>query len=160
MLDDRFSDQPSPPRGPSCALVVALSLLASCGFGHGVVRPDAQTVIENRGMNRYVYRFMRTASSAPRGPATPWVGFPPTGSREVGAIFASVRMSGWGAEGYRWSERDFYPVLAAYASEMDGTHFGIVRVVRDRYGWLRQVTVSVTVADDVIALDDVTTTTR
>lgn len=128
-------------------IVAALLMAASsCGFGHAIERPDAHTLIENRGANRYEYRMTQIATAPPRGPATPVIGIAPAGARELGLIEVTVAYSGLGGGGLRASESDFYPTLAKLAGEMGGTHFLVLRTSREtRMGadWITSLAVDV-----------------
>ena len=131
-----------------CLVPFAMLVATSCGFGHSVVWPSAGTMIESRGMNRYEWTIARSAAAAPRGPAQHVFDAAPEGSREVGAISARVLMSGWGDEGFRREEEDFYPVLAELAGGLGATHFEIAGVVRGRGAWLTEITAIAILVDE------------
>jgi hypothetical protein len=136
-------------RSSAHALTFMLAVLASsCGFGHSIDRSDPQTLIENRGANRYEYRWTQIAAAPPRGPATPALGVLPAGARELGLIEVTSGYSGLGGGGLRASEAEFYPTLAKLAGEMGGTHFLVLRSTREtRMGdWLTSLTVDVVAA--------------
>jgi hypothetical protein len=121
-----------------------MSIVAGC-FGHGVKRPDADTVIENLGANRYEYRLTRLREAAPRGPAAPVLAIAPAGAREVGLIEVAADYGGAGPGGLRDSEAAFYPMLASIAGQMGGTHFMVLRKKEQRFGleWIETLTVDV-----------------
>jgi hypothetical protein len=126
--------------------VVALALgVSSCGFGHSIERPNAATLVENLGANRYRYYATRLLAAPQRGPAAPALAIAPAGAREVGMIEVSADYSGFGSEGLRTSESEFYPRLAALAGELGGTHFLVLRSTRQAPldTWITSLTVDV-----------------
>jgi hypothetical protein len=126
------------------ALVVVMLAIAGC-FGHSVKRPDANTVIENLGANRYEYRLTRLREAPLRGPAAPVLALVPSGATEIGLIEVSADYSGSGPGGLRDSEAAFYPMLASIAGAMGGTHFMVLRKKEQRFGveWIETLTVDV-----------------
>jgi hypothetical protein len=128
----------------SKSLLVSLVAVAGC-FGHAVTRPNASTVVESLGANRYWYHLTKTVQAPPRGAAAPLVGTAPAGARELGLIEVSVEYSGAGGGGLRPSETDFYPMLGKLAGEMGGSNFLVVRSQHEtRMGdWITSLTVDV-----------------
>lgn len=124
--------------------LVALLVVGGC-YGHSIKRPDADTVIENLGANRYVYRLTRLHPAAARGPAAPALAVAPAGARELGLIEVFADYGGIGPGGLRDSEADFYPTLASIAGQMGGTHFIVVRKNQRQFGneWIDSMTVDV-----------------
>lgn len=129
--------------GHRYVILVMLSI-AGC-YGHGVKYPDANTVIENLGANRYSYYLTRLKKAPAQGPAAPALAVPPAGAREIGLIEVSADYGGFGAGGLRDSESDFYPMLASIAGQMGGTHFMVMRKKEQRFGveWIETLTVDV-----------------
>ena len=134
----------SPLEGRSQLLVVLMLCAGGC-FGHGVKRPDANTVVENLGANRYWYRLTRLFEAPPRGPAVPALAVPPAGAREIGLIEISADYGGFGPSGLRDSESEFFPMLASISGQMGGTHFMVMRKTQRRLfdEWIETLTVDV-----------------
>jgi hypothetical protein len=120
-----------------------LLLQVGCGYGYQVVRNGPDLVVENRGDVRYYYQLRRTLVEDEGPAAIAVVGVPPPGLREVGAIFVTPGYTGWGADGVRTGEQEFFPLLAELAGKMGGSHFFVVRVSRDRMGNINGLTASV-----------------
>ena len=123
---------------------VIFTLAAGC-YGHSVKHPDASTVVENLGANRYVYHLTRLQAAPARGPAAPALAVPPPGAREIGLIEVSAEYGGAAPNGLRNSEADFYPMLASIAGQMGGTQFMVMRKKDQRFGveWIETLTVDV-----------------
>jgi hypothetical protein len=130
--------------GLSGALLVMVMSAAGC-FGHSINRPDANTVVENLGANRYEYRLTRLRAVSARGPASPVLALAPAGATEIGLIEVSADYGGSGPGGLRDSESEFYSMLASIAGEMGGTHFMVLRKKEQRFGveWIETLTVDV-----------------
>jgi hypothetical protein len=127
-------------------IIASLCLgVAACGFGHSIERPNASTLVENLGANRYNYQLTRLVQAPPRGPAAPVVGVAPAGARELGMIEVTAEYSGAGTSGLRDSEAEFHETLGKLAGEMGGSHFLVLRSTREnRLGvWLSSLTVDV-----------------
>jgi hypothetical protein len=123
-----------------------VACVVACGFGSRVERPDARTIVENRGANRYVYRSTVLVPEPARGPAAPLVRDSPLSARQVGLVEVNVEYGAWGGGGLRDREADFYPELAVVAGELGGTHFKVLCSTRDsrrEAEWISSLTVSV-----------------
>jgi hypothetical protein len=118
-------------RLPNGWWVVALVVGASSCFGNSIVRRDPVTLIENLGGNRYLYHSTRLRTEAARGAASVALGIPPADAREIGLIEVTAEYGGFGPDGLRDSEADFYPTLATIAGAMGGTHFMVLRSTRE-----------------------------
>ena len=126
------------------ALLGSLLLVAACGFGRSVVRYDARTLIENLDEVRYIYSLTRVATEAPRGPASVALSMPP-GAKEVGLVEVRVSYAGFGADGVRTNESEFYAILGQLAGELGATHFVVLRSARETRtamggGWISSLT--------------------
>ena len=127
-------------------LLACLTLLvAGCGYGHSVKMgaDDSRAMVVNLGKNRYIYSISRLENLPKRETrALPTVSVAPQGAREIGIIAVSAEHSGFGTEGLRKTEVQFYSELGGLAATLGGQHFH----VSDKsllHGYIVGLTVSV-----------------
>jgi hypothetical protein len=132
-------------RGRIALLTLMVALTASC-FGYSVEKTSdpARAMVVNLGANRYIYTVVRTRNlRAIASVATPVVSVAPNVA-EAGIITVKVEHSGWGYEGLRRTESEFYSELAPLTAEIGGQYFHVADKTVSQ-GFIEAMTVSVLV---------------
>jgi hypothetical protein len=108
---------------------VLLLLASACtNFGYARERSadPSRALVTNAGENRYVFsvtRIRRLRAKTER--ATPLVNVAPGNLAEVIVINVKAEFTGYGSEGLRSTEADFYSDLATLAAEYGATRFHV-----------------------------------